>query len=43
MGTMLEIQGLTKQFGQFTAVDNISFSVASGEVLGFLGPNSCPR
>ena len=39
MGTMLEIQGLTKQFGQFTAVDNISFSVASGEVLGFLGPN----
>jgi ABC-2 type transport system ATP-binding protein len=39
MGTMLEIQGLTKQFGQFTAVDDISFSVASGEVLGFLGPN----
>ena len=39
MGTMLEIQGLTKKFGQFTAVDDISFSVASGEVLGFLGPN----
>lgn len=39
MGTMLEIQGLTKRFGQFTAVDDISFSVASGEVLGFLGPN----
>jgi ABC-2 type transport system ATP-binding protein len=39
MGTMLEIQGLTKQFGQFTAVDDVSFSVASGEVLGFLGPN----
>lgn len=39
MSTMLEIQGLTKQFGQFTAVDDISFSVESGEVLGFLGPN----
>ncbi len=39
MGTMLDIQGLTKQFGQFTAVDDVSFSVAAGEVLGFLGPN----
>ena len=39
MSTMLEIQGLTKQFGQFTAVNDISFSVQSGEVLGFLGPN----
>lgn len=39
MSTMLEIQGLTKQFGQFTAVNDISFSVESGEVLGFLGPN----
>lgn len=39
MSTMLEIQGLTKQFGQFTAVDDISFSVERGEVLGFLGPN----
>ena len=39
MGKMLEIQGLTKQFGQFTAVDDISFSVDRGEVLGFLGPN----
>ena len=39
MSTMLEIQGLTKQFGQFTAVDDVSFSVGAGEVLGFLGPN----
>lgn len=39
MSTMLEIQGLTKQFGHFTAVDDVSFSVGAGEVLGFLGPN----
>jgi len=39
MGAMLDIQGLTKQFGQFTAVDEVSFSVAAGGVLGFLGPN----
>jgi ABC-2 type transport system ATP-binding protein len=43
MSTMLEIQGLTKQFGQFTAVDDVSFSVGSGEVLGFLGPNGAGK
>ena len=43
MGTMLEIQGLTKQFGQFTAVDDVSFTVESGEVLGFLGPNGAGK
>ena len=35
----LEVQGLTKKFGTFTAVDHVSFSVQTGEVLGFLGPN----
>ena len=33
------IRGLTKRFGQFTAVDQISFDVDRGEVFGFLGPN----
>lgn len=36
---MIEVQNLTKRYGDFTAVSNISFSVASGQILGFLGPN----
>ncbi len=36
---MIEINHLTKQFGAFTAVDDLSFTVQPGEVLGFLGPN----
>lgn len=43
MSTMLEIRGLTKRFGPFTAVDDIGFSVDSGEVLGFLGPNGAGK
>src|SRR5512136_500759 len=35
----LEVQGLTKKFGSFTAVDHVSFTVQPGEVLGYLGPN----
>ena len=35
---MIEVQGLTKRYGPFTAVHDLSFSVASGEILGFLGP-----
>ena len=35
----LEVVGLTKKFGDFTAVDNVSFSVKRGEVIGYLGPN----
>jgi len=36
---LLEVSGLTKKFGAFTAVDQVSFSVAQGEILGLLGPN----
>lgn len=36
---LLEVAGLTKRFGGFTAVDQVSFSVAPGEILGLLGPN----
>jgi len=40
---MLEISHLTRRFGVLTAVDDISFSVAPGEVLGFLGPNGAGK
>ncbi len=43
MSVMLDIRGLTKTFGPFTAVDDVSFSVSSGEVLGFLGPNGAGK
>src|SRR6266446_4120193 len=36
---MIEVQHLTKRYGDLTAVSNISFSVASGQILCFLGPN----
>lgn len=35
----LKVEGLTKRFGSFTAVDNVSFEVKRGEVIGYLGPN----
>lgn len=40
---MIEIRNLTKRFGAFTAVDNLSFQVEPGEVLGFLGPNGAGK
>ena len=36
---MLEVQGLTKRFGGFTAVSGVSFSLVEGEILGLIGPN----
>ena len=36
---MIEVQHLTKRYGDLTAVSDVSFSVASGQILGFLGPN----
>lgn len=39
----VEVEGLTKRFGQFTAVDDVSFAVAAGEIFGFLGPNGAGK
>jgi len=40
---MIEISHLTKKFDNFTAVDDLSFKVVEGEVLGFLGPNGAGK
>jgi ABC-2 type transport system ATP-binding protein len=40
---MIEIDGLTKRYGQHTVVDDLSFTCAAGEVLGFLGPNGAGK
>jgi ABC-2 type transport system ATP-binding protein len=40
---MIEINSLTKAFGEFTAVSNLSFSVRRGEVLGLVGPNGAGK
>src|SRR5262245_37114319 len=40
---MIEVQKITKRYGQHTALDRVSFSVAKGEVLAFLGPNGAGK
>jgi ribosome-dependent ATPase len=39
----IEAQGLTKRFGEFTAVDHASFRIERGEIFGFLGSNGCGK
>jgi len=36
---VLTVEGLVKRFGGFTAVNNVSFRVEQGEILGLIGPN----
>src|SRR5690349_5025109 len=43
MTVMVEIDHLSKDFGDLRAVDDISLNVAKGEVLGFLGPNGAGK
>ncbi len=40
---MIEVKNLTKRYGRFTAVDDVSFRVERGEILGFLGPNGAGK
>ena len=40
---MVEVKNLTKYYGDIKAVDDISFTVETGEVLGFLGPNGAGK
>jgi len=37
------VEGLTRRFGDFTAVDHVSFQVSAREVVGYLGPNGCGK
>jgi len=43
MGDGLELSGLTRRFGDLTALDDLSFSAHGGQVLGFLGPNGAGK
>jgi ABC-2 type transport system ATP-binding protein len=40
---MIELQNLTKKFGSFTAVDDVTLTIPSGEFFGFLGPNGAGK
>ncbi|HWR21515.1 MAG TPA: ATP-binding cassette domain-containing protein [Verrucomicrobiae bacterium] len=40
---MIEVENLTKEYGEFRAIDDISFTVEKGEILGFLGPNGAGK
>jgi len=41
--TVIRVEGLTKLFGRFTAVDHLTFSIRRGEIFGFLGPNGAGK
>ncbi|PJF27796.1 MAG: ABC transporter ATP-binding protein, partial [Phototrophicales bacterium] len=40
---MIEVQNLLKKYGDFTAVDRISFTAKKGEIVGLLGPNGAGK
>ncbi len=43
MMAVIEVKGLSRKFGDFTAVNDVSFEVAEGEIFGFLGPNGAGK
>ena len=40
---MIQVENITKRYGNFTAVDGISFDIDEGEIVGFLGPNGAGK
>lgn len=40
---MIKVENVTKKYGSFVAVDNISFEIGEGEIIGFLGPNGAGK
>src|SRR5688572_7886939 len=40
---MIQVEGLTKRYGQRLAVDNVTFNAERGEIVGFLGPNGAGK
>ncbi len=40
---MIKVEGLTKRYGDFTAIEDLSFCVEKGEIVGFLGPNGAGK
>src|SRR6266536_4654740 len=43
MSTIIDVKNVTKKFGEFVAVNHISFEVAKGEIFAFLGPNGAGK
>lgn len=43
MTSLVSAQGVSKQFGSFTAVDNVNFEIESGKILGLIGPNGAGK